>query len=116
MALRLSALFPDLRLQGRGHVTFSRAELSRILNVYSMRVASGEWRDYAIDHVPGLAVFSIFRHTLERPVFSIVKFRQMGDRRFFEFAVFQGPRLLRRSGKLPDALKILERKLKLVKG
>jgi len=114
MALRLSALFPDLRLQGRGHVTFSRAELSRILNVYSMRVASGEWRDYAIDHVPGLAVFSIFRHTLERPRYSIVKFRLESDRRSYEYAVFQGPKLLRRAASLADALRVLERKLKLV--
>jgi len=114
MSLRLSALFPDLRVQARGRVTFSRAELSRILNVYSVRVASGEWKDYAIDHVPGLAVFSIFRHTLERPFHSIVKFRQAGDRRSYEYAVFQGPRLLRRADELVNALKVFDKRLKLV--
>ncbi len=115
MSIRLSALFPDLRAHGTGRVTFGRAELNQIINVYSLRVAAGEWRDYAIDHLPGLAVFSIFRHTLERPVFSIVKFRQAGDKGTFEFAVFEGPKLLRRSSKLPEALKVLQRKLKLVK-
>ncbi len=115
MSYRVSALFPDLRAPARGRVTFSRAELSRILDIYSMRVSAGEWRDYAIDHVSGLAVFSIFRHTLERPFFSVVKFRHAKDRRSFEYAVFQGPKLLSRAEDLADALRILNRRLKLVK-
>ena len=41
--------------------------------LYSMRVASGEWRDYAIDFRPGMAIFSIFRHTAEQPLFAIAK-------------------------------------------
>src|SRR5579864_8316393 len=52
---------------------FTRGELSEMLSVYSRRVISGEWRDYAIDHRDGLAMFSIFRHTLDRPLFAIVK-------------------------------------------
>ena len=115
MSYRVSALFPSLRAPARGRVTFSRAELGRILDVYSTRVSAGEWRDYAIDHVPGLAIFSIFRHTLEKPFFSVVKFRHAKDRRSFEYAVFQGPQLLRRSDALTDALRILNRRLKLVK-
>jgi hypothetical protein len=114
MSARLSVLFPDLRAAARGRVTFSRVELGKILNVYSVRVAGGEWRDYAIDHIPGLAVFSIFRHTLERPYFSIVKFRNAGDRRYYEYAVFQGPKLLRRSDDLENTLRVLDRKLHVV--
>src|SRR5215475_9378718 len=52
-------------------VSFDRRELSRLLNLYSLRVASGEWRDYAIDFRPGMAIFSIFRHTAEQPLFAI---------------------------------------------
>ena len=115
MPPRLSTLFPNLRIQPRGRVTFSRAELGRILDVYSMHVADGEWRDYAIDHLPGMAVFSIFRHTLEKPLFSVVKFRSLGARRDYEFAVFQQQKLLRRAAEVDNAMKILERKLKLVK-
>ena len=33
----------------RGDITFDRRELTQILNVYGRKVASGEWRDYAID-------------------------------------------------------------------
>ena len=50
------------RNKGR-RVTFDRQELRQLLDVYSRRVASGEWKDYAIDMGNGSAVFSIFRHT-----------------------------------------------------
>ena len=52
---------------------FNRSELGQILATYSGRVACGEWRDYAIDHMPGAAAFSIFRHTHETPLFVIEK-------------------------------------------
>ena len=52
---------------------FNRIELGQILATYSTRVASGEWRDYAIDHLPDSAVFSIFRHTHETPLYIVEK-------------------------------------------
>ena len=45
----------------RGDITFDRRELTQILNVYGRKVASGEWRDYAIDTLREKAVFSVFR-------------------------------------------------------
>ncbi len=54
-------------------ITFSRSELRQLFNVYSRRVATGEWRDYAIDHCPDRVAFSIFRHTAESPVLVIEK-------------------------------------------
>lgn len=52
---------------------FNRAELGQILATYSTRVASGEWRDYAIDYLDGSAIFSIFRHTHETPLYIVEK-------------------------------------------
>ncbi len=52
---------------------FNRTELGQILAAYSTRVASGEWRDYAIDYLPGSAVFSIFRHTHETSLYVVEK-------------------------------------------
>ena len=52
---------------------FNRTELGQILATYSTRVASGEWRDYAIDHFPGSALFYIFRHTHETPLYIVEK-------------------------------------------
>ena len=54
-------------------VSFDRKELRVLLNEYSRRVAAGEWRDYAIDHGRDRAVFSVFRHTAEHPLYSIEK-------------------------------------------
>lgn len=55
---------------------FSRGELKRILNLYSQRVACGEWRDYAIDSNEQMAAFSVFRRSFERPIFTITKKRR----------------------------------------
>jgi hypothetical protein len=56
-------------------VTFERRELDAILRVYSRKVAEGEWRDYAIDHLEDRAVFSIFRRTSEMPLYRVEKVR-----------------------------------------
>ena len=54
-------------------VYFMRQELSQILNVYGRMVAAGKWHDYAIDHMKGQAVFSIFRRASEMPMYTLVK-------------------------------------------
>lgn len=95
-------------------VSFDRRELARLLSLYSGRVASGEWRDYAIDFRPGMAIFSIFRHTAEQPLFAIAKMppghSQSG------YLVYNGPRKLAQGDSLEDVLRIFERKLKLLRG
>ncbi len=56
-------------------VSFDRRELDAILRVYGRRVADGEWRDYAIDHLEDRAVFSIFRRASEMPIYRVEKIR-----------------------------------------
>ena len=46
---------------------FSREELTKILNLYSKGVSSGEWKDYAIDFNKNNAFFYIFKHSLASP-------------------------------------------------
>src|SRR5215467_297248 len=94
-------------------VSFDRRELSRLLNLYSLRVASGEWRDYAIDFRPGMAIFSIFRHTAEQPLFAIAKVPGAAQGGYM---VYNGPRKLAHGDSLEDVLKIFERKLRLLTG
>lgn len=93
-------------------VGFSRAELSQLLSVYSRRVISGEWRDYAIDRADDLAMFSIFKNTRLQPLFSIVK--RGGEDARVEFALFSGPELLERGPSLPEILTALESRPHLV--
>jgi hypothetical protein len=94
-------------------VSFTRGELTRLLGLYSMRVASGEWRDYAIDFRPGMAIFSIFRHTAESPLFAIAKVPSTSGGAYM---VYNGPRKLAQSDALEDALSVFDSKLKLLKG
>jgi Protein of unknown function (DUF2794) len=92
-------------------VSFERRELSRLLSLYSLRVASGEWRDYAIDFRPGMAIFSIFRHTAEQPLFAIAKVPSGGNA---GYAVYNGPRKLAHGDSLEDVLHVFDRKLRLL--
>jgi len=44
-----------------------------ILSVYGKMVAAGEWRDYGISMLRDVAVFSVFRHAAETPIYRIEK-------------------------------------------
>ena len=90
---------------------FERTELLQLLRLYSRKVASGEWRDYALDHREGVALFSVFRHTHESPAFTIVKRVARGSG---EFAVFRGPQRLGGAPTLAEVLKIFRAKPSLV--
>lgn len=54
-------------------ITFDRHELRVLMNVYGRQVASGEWRDYAMDFLADQAVFSVFKRAQEMPVFRLEK-------------------------------------------
>ena len=107
----------DLRTRrnkaAKHRVFFTRHELNRLLSLYSRQVMNGEWRDYAIDLSAGMAVFSIFRHSHERPLFTVAK-RATGVARGVEFVVSSGGHRLARTENLSDALKVFERRLQVV--
>jgi len=92
-------------------VFFERAELNLLLSLYSRNVASGEWRDYAIDQVGGAAIFSVFRHTHDSPLYSIAK---QSSARTVEFIVFSGKEKIKRASTLGEALKVFRKKLRVV--
>jgi len=94
---------------------FTRAELSQMLSVYSRRVADGEWRDYAIDNREGFAIFSIFRHSYDRPLFAIVK-QPAASEAPAEYALFAGPERLESARSLSDLMVALESRPRLVQG
>jgi hypothetical protein len=104
--------FGDYRSRPRT-LYFTRSELNQLLSLYSRHVARGVWRDYAIDHRDGMALFSVFRHTHEAPVYSIVK-TAPAQARPAEFIVQSGRQRLRVSRSLPDALEIFQTRLNLV--
>lgn len=105
---------PLHRPRRRG-VYFSRFELNQLLSLYSRHVISGEWRDYAIDHRPGEAVFSVFRHSAQGPLFTISKIVRSGGKQGV-YVVSRRGQQLKRSDSITEALGIFQRKLQLVSG
>ncbi len=104
--LRLS----DFKRKHRA-IFFSRSELSQLLSLYSRQVAGGEWRDYAIDQHDGAAVFSVFRHSHENPLYTVVK-TIPGTSRNGDFAVLSGRQHLAGGKTLGDVLTSLHRLLR----
>jgi hypothetical protein len=94
----------------RGRVFFDRQELRKILNVYSRRVARGEWRDYAIDHDDNAAAFSVFRHSRDWPLYVIAKLAP-AKHRPGGYIVSDGRRTLSRGRTIDDVLQALEQAL-----
>src|ERR1700756_3391357 len=86
-------------------VYFTRSELNQLLGLYSRHVSRGVWRDYAIDHRDGMALFSVFRHTHEAAAYSIVKTAPLPSRPA-EFVVRRGRQRQRASASLAEALEI----------
>ena len=92
-------------------VTFDRLELNRILTLYGRMVAAGEWRDYALDFLDDMAVFSIFRRTSEVPLFRIEKRPKLRARQGQYSVVAAGGVILKRGHELAHVLRIFDRNL-----
>lgn len=93
---------------------FTRSELNQLLGLYSRNVARGVWRDYAIDHRDGQALFSVFRHTHESAVYTIVKSIGPGANNAAgeaQFTVLSGRQRLRAGASLAEALEFFRSKL-----
>ena len=92
-------------------VTFDRLELNRILTLYGRMVSAGEWRDYALDFLDEVAVFSIFRHASEMPLFRVEKWPKLRARQGQYGVVAAGGLILKRGHELPQVLKVFDKKL-----
>ncbi|WP_420960334.1 DUF2794 domain-containing protein [Brucella sp. IR073] len=95
-------------------VTFNRHELDKILRIYGRMVASGEWRDYAIDHLSDRAVFSIFRRASEIPLFRIEKNPKLAQRQGAYSVIAASGLILKRGHELERVLRVFDKSLRLV--
>lgn len=92
-------------------VSFHRSELSVILGLYGRMVAAGHWRDYGISMLRDAAVFSVFRHSAEHPLYRIEK-RPAQAMRQGQFCVIgMDGRILKRGTDLRQVVRILEKPL-----
>ncbi|SMX40052.1 DUF2794 domain-containing protein [Octadecabacter ascidiaceicola] len=90
---------------------FHRTELNAILSLYGRFVSAGEWRDYGISHFKDVAVFSIFRHTAEHPMYRIEKRPSMRLKQGQYVVLGMEGQILKRGNDLRRVLRVLERKL-----
>src|SRR6195256_1006747 len=95
-------------------VTFDRRELDRILGLYGRMVAEGEWRDYAIDFLKDRAVFSVFRHSCEVPIYRIEKNPRLSRRQGVYSVISATGLIVRRGHELDRVLRAIDRSLSLV--
>lgn len=89
-------------------VAFERRELNLILNVYGRKVASGDWRDYAMDFLRERAVFSIYARVSERPLFIIEKTPRLRNKQGQYTVTNQEGRILKRGHDLTQVLRVLD--------
>ncbi len=92
-----------------GVVFFDRRELNQLLRVYGRMVASGEWRDYGIGGLKDAAVFSVFRHAAESPVYRIEKRPALARKQGAWAVIGQGGQILKRGHELAQVLKVFDK-------
>jgi len=96
----------------RRQIFFDRSELQLLVGLYSENVMAGEWRDYAIDHFEGLAFFSIYRRSEERPLYVVAK--RLASAGSYDYLVFEAGQRRTVQSSLAAALNFFRRRLKLV--
>jgi len=94
-----------------GRVSFHRSELAAILGIYGRMVAAGVWRDYGISMLRDVAVFAVFRHTAEHPIYRIEKRPRLAARQGQYAVIGMDGRILKRGHDLATVLRVLEKKL-----
>ena len=94
-------------------IMFNRRELNEILRVYGFKVAAGEWRDYAIDHLKDRAVFSVFRKSSEVAMFRIEKNPKLTRKQGAYSVVTVAGVVLKRGSDLRQVLRVFDKKTKL---
>ena len=99
----------------KNFIFFSKIELSLILNLYSKQVAKGYWRDYALDSKIDNAVFSIYKHTHDKPMYQIIKNSKKRFRNKPIFYIKKDEKIISKSNDLHIILSNLDKKLSIKK-
>ncbi|CAN7500821.1 DUF2794 domain-containing protein [Phenylobacterium sp. LjRoot225] len=103
------AFDPSYAAPGGARTFFERRELVRLLSLYGRMVAAGEWRDYAIDGLRDVAVFSVFRRASEQPLYRIEKRPALARRQGAWAVIGQGGVILRRGQELEQVLRVFDK-------
>lgn len=105
-----SDIAPSVQAEPAAQIVFNRQELMAILAVYGRKVASGEWRDYAIDLTRDKAVFSIFRRASEVPLYRIEKDPKLARKQGAYSVVAAGGLIMKRGQDLARVLDVFDKR------
>ncbi|HQR91546.1 MAG: hypothetical protein B7Y78_07885 [Caulobacter sp. 35-67-4] len=106
--MALDPHFPSAPSPG-GVTFFERRELDQLMRLYGRMVAAGEWRDYGIAGLSDHAVFSIFRHAAEAPLYRVEKRPALARKQGAWAVIGQGGMILKRGHDLAQVLKVFEK-------
>jgi hypothetical protein len=106
--MALDPQFPSAPSPG-GVTFFERRELDQLMRLYGRMVAAGEWRDYGIAGLSDCAVFSIFRHAAEAPLYRVEKRPALARKQGAWAVIGQGGMILKRGHDLAQVLKLFEK-------
>ena len=106
---------PGVKNSNKSIIFFSKYELSSILNLYSKQVSKGFWKDYALDSRMNTAIFSIYRHSHDKPIYQIIKKSIKGFRNLPNFFITQDEQIINKSSEITTILSKFEKKLSIRK-
>ena len=81
------------------------------MSVYGRMVAAGEWRDYGLSFLSDVAVFSIFRHSAENPLYRVEKRPRLRAKQGMYCVLGMDGQILKRGHDLRTVLRFFDRKL-----
>ena len=99
----------------KNFIFFSKYELTSILNLYSKQVSKGFWKDYALDNKANKAIFSIYKHSHDKPIYQIIKKSLKGFRNMPNFFITKDDEIINKSNEISSILLKFEKKLSIRK-
>ena len=83
--------------------------------MYSKQVSKGYWKDYAFDSKIDNAVFSVYKHSHDKPMYQIIKNSHKGFRNKPIFLIKKDEQIISKSKSLLIILSNFEKKLSIKK-
>jgi len=91
-------------------IMWDRPELDMLLSLYGRHVAQGKWRDYGIDALKNIAVFSVFKRAHDQPLYRIEKNPSLRKKQGMYAVVNRHGHVLKRGHDLRHVLRVFEKK------
>ena len=113
--LNLSNSASFINKNNKNFIFFSKYELTSILNLYSKQVSKGFWKDYALDSKANTAIFSIYKHSHDKPIYQIIKKSFKGFRNMPDFFITKDSEIINKSTEISTILSKFEKKLSIRK-